>query len=312
MVSKILSLSRWGGPLSAYFELTADVQADREEAMDRGRMLEESTLALWAEAHGGQWRPGEKVVADSLPHAHASVDAFGWEGESAWPEPAVILDGKTVAFEVMGPDWGPDGTDVLPAEYHLQGLWYLGVCKASWTLVPDTMVFPTLCGPEAELRWAARLVQKQGRPLALADLEGTGLEFRTYRVHWDEPLFRWMYEAVERFIHKHVEPRLPPPAGENDLAERDLKAIARGLPASRGEVLDFDKLTPEKQAILADVAEAARQRRAWERAEEQAIARAQLLLGGTEEVHGMPGGVRVTWRATKKGIRRFEIREPRK
>lgn len=309
MVARILGLSRWGGPISAYMELTGEPDSTpRNTAMSRGVALEESVLAMWCERWEGCIERTAKICTDAMPHAHASLDGF-------WLPPwlaRVVVDAKTASLQEMGDDWGPDGSDRLPADYHLQGLWYLGVCKAAGMNVADEALFPALVGPEAELQWAARLVTKTGRSLALSDLDGTGLELRTYRVAWDAALFEEVNCKVLAFLREHVEPRRPPQPTEADLLERDVRAVARGLKAEEGRALDFERLGPPEQAVVLEALEAARERRRWEALEEQASARVRLLMGGAEELHGLPGGARVTWKARTDGVRVFKFNEPRR
>lgn len=319
MVSQILGLNRWGGPLAAYHALTGTPDATpRNEAMGRGLALEESVLALWAHRVGGGWARSNgwaqvvdgRVVAPSLPHAHASLDALGrigWEGAYS------IMDAKTASIHEMGEDWGLDGSDKVPAEYHLQLLWYMGVCRAAGMNVADEALLPTLCGPEVELQWAARLVTKVGRPLALEDLEGTGLELRVYRVEWDAALFEDVNARVVRFLREHVEPRVPPVPWPGDLlTERDMRAVS-ATRAEAGRVLDFERMSPAEQALVLELLEANRQRKAWEKAEEQAEARVKLAMGTAEEVRGLPGGARVAWKGMSApgSTRRFQVHEPR-
>lgn len=326
MVARILSLSKWGGPLSAYFDLIGeDSGAERNAAMGRGLALEESVLAMWAQKTGGTWARSDgwrqvvdgKVLAPSLPHAHASLDALGQPGHNYHPDiddaPRYrILDAKTASIHEMGEDWGPDGSDRLPADYQIQGLWYLGVCRAAGMNVADEALFPTLVGPEAELQWAARLVTKTERPLALSDIEGTGLELRTYHVAWDAELFEEVNRKVLAFLREHVERRRPPEPGPGDLLQRDLRAVAKSLRAELGRVLEFDALPPHEQALLLELLDANRQRKAWATAEEQAAARVRLLMATAEEVRGLPGGARVTWADRQSGMRVFQVKEPRR
>ncbi len=316
LASRILGLSRYGGPLSAYFEMTADIQAERKPEMSRGVVLEESVLAMFCERMGGAVVNGSAVRPMAMPHAHATLDARwvpdgGTRADSGVPW--TILDAKTANTESMGGDWGLDSSDQVPAEYQAQLQWYHGVCRAAGMHVADEALLPTLCGPEAELQWAARLVQKTGGPLTLADLEGTGLELRVYRVEWDPEAFRLLDERVRRFLREHVEPRVPPEPGPGDLLERDLRAVAKGLKAEPGRALDFDRLPPVEQALVLELLDANRQRKAWAEKEEQASARVRLLMATAEEVRGLPGGARVTWKDVSgdRGTRRFEVREPR-
>lgn len=312
LAARICGVSRYGGPLSAYFELTADVQAERRPEMTRGAVLEESVLSMWAERDGwALWTGCIRVTPESMPHAHATLDATAIRDDGSDDWRFTIPDAKTLAREALTDEWGLDGSDQIVQEYQVQLQWYHGVCRAVGMNVADEAPLPTLVGPERELQWAARLVQKTGKPLALADLEGTGLELRVYRVEWDPEAFRMMDERVRRFLREHVEPQVPPEPGPWDLLERDLRAVAKGLRAEPGRALDFDRLPPADQALVLELLDANRQRKAWAEKEEQAAARVRLLMATAEEVRGLPGGARVTWKDVSGGGRRFELREPR-
>src|ERR1041384_8727085 len=81
MVSRILGLSKWGGSLSAYVELTGEPDTTpRNTAMSRGVALEESVLRLCMEHVGFAFDalviPRACVRAQTLPHAHATIDAW--------------------------------------------------------------------------------------------------------------------------------------------------------------------------------------------------------------------------------------------
>lgn len=305
LVSRICGLSPWGGPLSAYFELTADVQAERTASMSRGNALEASVLALWSERYarcGGYiHRPGV-VRAESLPHAHASLDALG-----ELDDVMVVLDAKTANGYDMS-DWGADGSDRVPEAYLVQIAWYVGVCRAAGMRIADEAHLPVLSGPESELQWAARLVERTGKPLTLADLEGTGLDFRVCRVEWDEALFAALNERVCRFLADHVAPRIPPMPGPGDVVlERDARAVAKGLRAEGVPPLDYGALDASGRRAVDRLVEAVRQKRAWEAEEDAAKVGVQLLMGGCEEVVGHPEA-RVTWKGTSGGGRRFVVK----
>jgi len=325
MVSRILGLSRWGGPLSAYFSLIGqDDGAQRNSAMSRGVALEESVLVLLQERDelpvvrpphariGPEEYPG---LERAMPHAHATLDAvrtsLPCDRHCVW----TIVDAKTASREDMGEDWGLDGTDRIPAEYHLQLLWYHGVCRAAGMHVAEEALLPTLVGPEVELQWTAKLVTKLGRPLALADLEGTGLELRVYHVVWDAALFAEVDARVRRFLEEHVAHRRPPEPGPGDvLTDWDVRAVSRGLRAEPGRVLDFERMAPPEQALVLELLEATRQRKAWEKAKKQTEARVKLAMGTADEVRGLPGGAWVSWKGTSgpTGKRRFQVHEPRR
>lgn len=311
LVSRIVGCSPYGGPLSAYFELTEDVQAPRTPAMGRGNALESSVLALYAEREGCDvdTRIG-RVVAESLHHAHATLDATARPRAAGGGAPWHILDAKTAnAYQMSA--WGEDGSDRVPDEYALQLQWYGGVARAAGLNVTDEMNIPVLSGPEAELQWAARLVQRTGKPLCLADLEGTSLDFRVCRVEWDAALFAALNERVCRFLADHVAPRIPPMPGPGDLVlDRDAHAVAKGLRAS-GLTLDYATLDESGQKAFGRLLEAAKQRRAWEAEEDAARVGVQLLMGGCEEVAALPDGARVTWKGSQTGVRRFSVKLPK-
>lgn len=310
LVSRIVGCSPYGGQLSAYFELTEDVQTPKTPAMARGNALEASVLALYAEREGVEVirsQQDEPIRAESLPHAHARLDALADVGP-AW----VVVEAKTANAYEMGA-WGPDGSDKVPEAYHVQAIHYIGVAKAAGLNVADYVAMPVLSGPEAELQWAARLVERTGKPLCLADLEGTSLDFRVCRVEWDAALFAALNERVCRFLAEHVTPRIPPMPGPGDLVlGRDAHAVAKGLRAT-GLTLDYAALNEAGRKAVARLLEAAKQRRAWEAEEDAARVGVQLLMGGCEDVVGLPGGVRVTWKGVSgaSGTRRFVVKLPK-
>lgn len=307
LASRICGLSPWGGPLSAYFELTEDVQAPRTAAMGRGNALEETVLALYRERTGATLYSPGAIRAPSLPHAHATLDAWALLPDKR----EVVVDAKTASAYEMGA-WGPDGSDKVPEAYQVQLLWYMGVAKAGGMPAADEAHVPVLSGTESEMTLLTRLAETAEGPLCLADLEGTGLDFRVCVVQWDEALFRALNERVRRFLAEHVVPRIPPMPGPGDVVlDRDAHAVAKGLRARKGEWVDFECLSPADQSVLLSVVDASRQRKQWEALEDEARARAQLVMGGAEEVRGLPGGAVVRWRASQTGVRRFEVREPK-
>lgn len=313
LVSRILGLSKWGGPLSAYFELTNGIEAPSEPAMTRGKVLESSVLALLSERLGVAVvpPPATRIFPVAMPHAHATVDSVVPMDDGS----EAIVEAKTLAAEQAGPEWGPDGSDRIQTEYHVQVLWYHGVLRAAGMKVAAAALVPVLTGPQAELAMAARLAERTGRHLSVADLEGTSLELRVYRIPWDDAgqlFFRSADARVRRFIREHVEPRIPPAPTDADLMERDMGAVARGMRSAPGRSEGFERLAlPARSAIL-DLLEANRQRKNWERIEKQAATRVQLHMGEVEEVCGLPDGARVTWKTINTGSRRFEVREPKR
>lgn len=316
LVSRICGLSPWGGPLSAFFELTEDVQAPRTQAMGRGNALEASVLALYREREKMQsvHIPNDlkPIRAPSMPHAHATLDALEVPA-GGWVDPGAaktIVDAKTSnAYEMAA--WGADGSDKVPDAYTVQLQWYGGVCRAAGVRVADEMHIPVLSGPETELQWAARLVERTGKPLTLADLEGTSLDFRVCRVEWDAALFAALNERVCRFLAEHVVPRIPPMPGPGDVVlDRDAHAVAKGIRAS-GLTLDYGALNEAGRQAFSRLLEAAKQKRAWEAEEDAARVGVQLLMGGCEDVAGLPDGSRVTWKGSQTGVRRFVTKLPK-
>lgn len=331
LVSRIVGMSKFGGVQSAYFELREGLEAREETSMGRGKLLESSVLHMACERLGARMlaiyekpphgrfekdRHGAagKLVASSMPYAHATVDAIFDHGPQEDEAPRFRLtEAKTLAREQLGPEWGPDGSDRILPEYHLQVMWYLGVSRAAGLPVADVAAVPVLIGPESELQLAAKLVERTGKPLALADLDGTGMELRVYRVVWDEKIFRRCDERVKAFLAEHVAPGIPPMPSPGDvLMDRDRQAVKRGLKATKGKAVDINAMPPPSQAAVISYLEAVRQRKTWTDLETDRAATVQLLMGDTEEIHGLDGGARVTWKEIKGGSRRFELREPKR
>lgn len=316
LVSRILGLSKWGGPLSAYYELTQGTVAQSDPSMTRGKILEPSVLKLWEQRSKqvSMRRVGDPITAPSVPYAHASVDAWGTSAELGFlvDSERIILEAKTLALEQAGSEWGPDGSDRLQADYQIQTLWYHGICRAAGMRIAEEALVPVLVGPESELQLLARLAYRQERPLDLDDLEGTKTELRVYRVLWNPTVFDMLTTRVKWFLRKYVESSTPPEPGERDLPARDLNAIAKGTPAEPDTALDFETLPKSARAAVLDLLEANRQRKDWKEKEDQEIARVQLHMGKADEIRGLPGGARVTWKMIKGGSRRFEVREPKR
>lgn len=308
LVSRIVGCSPWGGPLSAYFELTEEVQAQRTAAMCRGNALEATVLALYRERTGAKLYSPGAIRAPSLSHAHATLDAWALLPDKR----EVVVDAKTSsAYEMTA--WGPDGSDKVPEAYQVQLIWYMGVAKAGGMPAADEAHIPVLSGTESEMTLLARLAETAEGPLTLADLDGTSLDFRVCRVEWDAALFAALNERVCRFLANYVVPRSPPMPGPGDLVlDRDAHAVAKGLRVS-GLTLDYGALNEAGRAAFVRLVEAAKQRRAWEAEEDAARVGVQLLMGGCEDVAGLPDGARVTWKGTSgaAGTRRFTVKLPK-
>lgn len=314
LVPRILGLSKWGGPLSAYYELTQGVTPESEPAMRRGNVLEASVLRMLERRLDIVCMRWGCVRPDGMPYAHATLDALAAGGPLGHlvDGDRTIVDAKTLAAEQMGSEWGADGTDRLLREYQIQILWYHGVCRAAGLRVAEDALVPVLIAPESELALLARLVERTGKPLEPEDLDGTRAELRVYKVIWDEDLFSKIRTRVLWFLKHHVDARRPPQPGDGDLPDRDLEAVAHGIQGKPGEAMDFGKLHPAAQATVAELLEAVQERKRWTELEKQAGARVKLIMGEAEELRGLDGGARVLWKTIKGGSRRFEVKEPRK
>lgn len=304
LVAPILGKSKWAGPHWAYHVLRGLESEESKPELARGKVLESSVLELWRQRSGLTVLKPDKVMPDTMPWAHASLDAFSLVALDEGMTP-LLLEAKTGAWS---DEWGEDGTDQIPREYALQCTWYAGVARAAGWRVAEWVEVPALLGHYKALQAAAVVVARTGAPLSQEEADALGLELRVYRVPWEPRLFEAIKDLVLEFLENHVWPGFPPTLGpEEELLERDRKALALAHKGRKGLSLEWEHLGPGARADVEALIDASAQRKAWEGVEKQHIARVQALMGDATEIEH-PSGARVLWSTGTSG-RRFTVKQ---
>lgn len=257
-VAAILGVSRWKTALDVYAEKLNLV----EPTPDNEAMY-------WG-------REIEPVIATRYAREHGvELEDPGFLVHPLHPYWAGIPDrkvkGQPVGLEIKTTglrnrdEWGEPGTDQVPEFYIPQAAWYAPLLDV------ERMDFAVLIG---------------------------GQDYREYTLKRDLELEALLVEAVEKFLHDHLEPQVPPEMTEPQSAERYLRAK---YPR------DTAPLIVAGEAALAAAAalrEARTMARLAARTEAEAEARVKALIG---EAAGLDCGElgKLTWK-TAKGRRRLD------
>lgn len=199
-IAAIVGKSRWSTPFDIWARKRGQLDPYEEtKPQKRGRILEPSVLAWWSEDSGLCLRKSPGTIRHpTISIALATPDAYG--SYSPRGKPIVYVEAKTGRFGARA-EWGPEGSDEIPAEYLLQTVWGLGVSG-----LPEAQI-PVLFG---------------------------GDDFRIYRVNADPELFGVLADAAQKFWRDHVEGETAPAIDDSDAASAYLK---KRFPSESGDQL---------------------------------------------------------------------------
>lgn len=301
----VLRVSPYGGRLELYARCALGVRKPETPEMRRGTALERTGKCLYAAMTGWDVVVGESARLHGLPSwARASLDGIV-RGDGMG-----VLEVKTCTTESLARYWGPDGSDAVPAHYAVQAQWYAGwgartgVADSGWC---DVAV---LAAPESTLQALAGWARAAGGLVPPEEvLALPGVEFRRYRLHLDEEVFRWEVEASERFWTDHVVPRRPP--ADEPMLPGDVSAVeALAKATEAGEALRWESLGAAERELVARWAEAKRALKEAEAAEGVLTTRLRLLLAGASGVVGLPAdlGSRIDHKHQRDGKRPLVLR----
>lgn len=205
MIAAAIGLNRYKTPLDAYLDVRKEAKEVEENPnTERGRFLEPA-IRNWSAARLGvqQWE------VPSLPLVHPDNPWFTYSPDGLTS--SQLLEVKSPGPFTAG-DWGEQGTDDVPQEYLLQGVFGLAVTGRS------ECVFAALIGGELRI-------------------------FKHVR---DMELERKVLDKATAFIENHVIPGVPPPAQYGD----DLRVIYPKEGA--GPRLKFSELNEAWKQTVAD------------------------------------------------------------
>lgn len=130
-ISKLLGLSKYGGPLEVYQRIVEGVDAEWNAPMERGAAMEPVLRAngqrmLRLELEN---MPSEYVESKTYEFAHAQIDDL-----ARWKGMPVVVEYKSQSQFSRGWLHGPDG-DVIPEGYAAQVAWQLMCSERELALV---------------------------------------------------------------------------------------------------------------------------------------------------------------------------------
>lgn len=187
-VSAILGVNPYATPLDVWADKTGKVpiRSVSNEAMIWGSVLEPVIASEYARRTGVEL---DSVPEELTPLVHESRPWHMGTPDYLIKDRRNGLEIKAVGFRSAG-QWGDNGTDQIPAMYHIQCDWYSALM-------------------DYELWEVAALIG--------------GQELRCYTIERSERLESMMLERAERFWYDHVQADVPP----EPIRESDKQAVAR-------------------------------------------------------------------------------------
>lgn len=190
-IAAVAGLNPWTRPIDIYRRKTEPRAEITGPHIERGVHLEPALIAWYAARTGRAVKPSPTLLHPTRPAICATPDAI-----TALGDERRTLEVKAPNWRTAS-DWGPSGTDEVP-EYYVPQLMFEAACAE--TGIAD----------------------------AAAMIDG---DLRIYSVAYDESLFGALADIARKFLHDHVEPRIPPPV---DGSASYSEYLAERFPASRG------------------------------------------------------------------------------
>jgi putative phage-type endonuclease len=246
-IAKIAGVSRFGGPASAWLEMTENKMSEEEtDAQRRGRILEPSILDWYREQVPG-WAvvPCGSITRDDIPFAAATPDSLAIRDDLRRS-----VEAKSAAGPVVQ-QFGEEGTDEIPAEYLCQTQWQMGIGR----------------------------LERADVPVLLSD-PFAGFCFRLYTVHFDEALFGHLVEMAAKFHRDHIVTGKPPPADNPDQAQ---ELLARLHPRANEDVVPA---TPEIDSLGLQLGAIREEAKALKSKKDALTASIKAFLGDRRTVTG--------------------------
>lgn len=270
-IASIMGVNPFAGPLDVWLAKVEGYEKEDNEAMERGRFLEDG-IARWY-AHR---TASGLTMPDTMRHATHAVALCTPDRFARRVNEGCFTD---VSIKSPGPfpdpdDWGADGSDLVPVPYNLQ-------------LQQELEILRSHGFDQAEFGELAAMVRG-------------GL--RIYRIVRDDNLVGELLEASDRFWRDYVVTKTPPDIDGSEGWSEYLKRKfgSAGGPiieaTARDEVLALKLMEAEQRA---DTSEA-------EYGRLQNEVKARIGGAGVVGIRGAFGSI--TWKPDKNGQRSFRVR----
>jgi putative phage-type endonuclease len=276
-IGAILGLSPFKSPLDVYLTKVGEVDdvpamielegGELRETADteRGRFLEPA-LVQWAGAKIGlpvEHTPGLTVISPRDALIIASPDGLVTRPLSAIGPERRPLEVKAPGGFFRSDEWGPDGSEQVPADYEAQIRWQMAAESS------DEGYLAALIGPE----------------------------LRVYRIKRDLALEAQMVAKAREWWARHVLAATPPAA---TTSERDQRWLKRLYPNDKLPPMKEADLSFEQRALVSRLMTAYRERKVWKDVYERLQVEMQEILGDHAGLT-LEGGGRIDWKSNKPG-----------
>lgn len=218
-IAAICGLSPWRTAVDVYIDKTAEMPAEVDSMpvgagsqLWWGSQLEATIGRAYALATGRRIRRcNVQLSHPEMPHLIGNVDflCFCEDGRTPWTRSKGVRTTRAVEIKNVrypSEQWGPDGSDEIPAYYQAQVQWYMG-------LMPTVEV------------------------VDLCALFG-GSELRIYHIFRDDDVIGGLQTIGDRYWRDHVEQKNPPEAVTIDDVKRLFPAPAAKKIEATEEIRD--------------------------------------------------------------------------
>lgn len=275
-IAALAGLSRYARPIDVYASKVFGQEEIDSYQADLGTELEAPIARIWAQRHGKHL-----ALVDTLQHRTCPL-AIATPDRAIYDDPVLRGDGRKKRMDVrdalgllqikssswrMRQNWGEDGTDNVPDDYHAQCQWEAAVAGL------------------AEVTLAV-------------DFDKTKLH--EYKIIADPNVFEALYGIAEKFWKDHVECRKPPPPDASPAYDDFLSRVY----PKEGDG-DFREISPGAEPELERaVAEFLFLREADKRLKGRRDQLHQIIRSGIGLAPGIKGAFgSVSYRKTKDGLK---------
>lgn len=203
----VMGLNPYASPLDLYnnkLGLVPDPDLSDNQAVHFGNVLEDVVAQEY------ERRTGNKVRRRNQQFQHKQHSWMLANIDRSVDGQRKVLECKTAGAFFNRDEWGPAGTDLVPAQYLIQCAHYMAV------LDYDSADLAVLIG---------------------------GRDFRVYHIQRDAELEKMLIQAEEKFWHEHVLQEVPPePSTESDVVSSFPKDSGEAVTATPDVVTHINRL----------------------------------------------------------------------
>jgi putative phage-type endonuclease len=262
-IAAIVGLNPWKSPIDVYMEKLdlVEPQADNDNLW-WGREMEPVLQKRYEQETGLTVEPWSKsYIIDKIK--------YNCEWYQGTPDGLIIglsyiggVDYKTTGSSYRD-QWGEPGSDEVPAYYHTQAMWYMGLTGAIW--------------------WDVAVL-----------FMGARREFRIYRINRDDELIDSLIERGRDFWENNVLKEVPPPVDASKGWDTFFKAK---WPKEEEDIIRLELADSSTDRLLINYKTLRNQLSDYQEIVQSVENNIKALIGNHSGIDSQYG--KITWKATK-------------